>query len=541
MAIAGVSTLYPAKNHTLRLIKLFVRGHNARGTGKRVDGMIDGGCTRTIIDEKTIRSLGVALNLKPEDLGMLHGSDANPKSDVTFEISRDGKTWYVVRNALTIRPLKLSGSEFKWTEFKASHPEFAQVDVEDVSFDNIKLLLGAELEDLWLPLYGRDRWIYSEEGILAYETKLGWTIGGKLLQGGIEAKCHLAMTGLQSPEWNEQLAMELRRFNDLEALGIEPAKTKLSRQAEKEQRQLDETTTFDGERFTVPMLWKGKFGYIPPSEKNARDRLASLYRTIDRKKIRLQYAKTIADDLKKGYVKKLSQEEAKELRGGLHWFLPHFVVLHPDKPDRPRRVLDCAARSGGVNLNSFLNTGPNNLADLWGVLLRFRVFEHVINADITEMFPQVRVAKEDENMLAFLWNDDPTKEPDVYVNLRHVFGGKCSPSIANHAVRMAGRRFKKKLEEIIKRHFYMDDFYFGAYDIETLVAVAKEIAQALEECGFKLRKWASNSAEVLRHFPAEEIAPAFRDINAKMDQALPTTKALGTRWDAQADTLGFSS
>jgi hypothetical protein len=39
-----------------------------------------------------------------------------------------------------------------------------------------------------------------------------------------------------------------------------------------------------------------------------------------------------------GYVKKLSKEEANQLRGRHHWFLPHFIVFHPDKPDRPRQV-----------------------------------------------------------------------------------------------------------------------------------------------------------------------------------------------------------
>jgi hypothetical protein len=144
-------------------------------------------------------------------------------------------------------------------------------------------------------------------------------------------------------------------------------------------------------------------------------------------------------------------------------------------------------------------------------------------------------------MLAFLWNEDSSKEPEVYVNVRHVFGAKCSPAIANHAVQEAARRFREELVEIIKKHFYMDDFYYGADDLDNLLQIAKEISEALGRHGFRLRKWASNSAEILKNFPVEEVAPAFRDINTKNDGALPTTKALGSRWNAEEDTLGFST
>jgi hypothetical protein len=130
--------------------------------------------------------------------------------------------------------------------------------------------------------------------------------------------------------------------------------------------------------------------------------------------VRNEYVKTISNDVDKGYVKKLSKEEADQLRQWFHWFLPHFIVFHhPDKPDRPRRVLNCAAKADCIWLNSILNASPKNTASMLGVLLRFCAHKYVINTDIKEMFLQFPLYKKDRDFLAFLLHEDPKEEPDV--------------------------------------------------------------------------------------------------------------------------------
>jgi hypothetical protein len=56
-----------------------------------------------------------------------------------------------------------------------------------------------------------------------------------------------------------------------------------------------------------------------------------------------------------------------------------------------------------------------------------------------------------------------------------------------------------------------------------------------------LGKVMSNSKEILAKFPDEEKAPKFRDIDAKDSQSLPSTKALGLRWDCEKDVFCFST
>jgi hypothetical protein len=63
----------------------------------------------------------------------------------------------------------------------------------------------------------------------------------------------------------------------------------------------------------------------------------------------------------------------------------------------------------------------------------------------------------------------------------------------------------------------------------------------LKQSSLDLGKVMSNSKEILDRFPDEEKAPKFRTINAKDSQALPSTKALGVRWDCEEDNFCFSS
>jgi hypothetical protein len=119
------------------------------------------------------------------------------------------------------------------------------------------------------------------------------------------------------------IAVELRRLNNIDALGIKPKKTEVSQKEEREQAALNRTTFWKDGRITVQMLWKGEFAYVPPSEVAARKQLQLLRKKLSKATpaVRSEYAKAISHNVNKGYVKKLSKEEADQLRQLFHWFL----------------------------------------------------------------------------------------------------------------------------------------------------------------------------------------------------------------------------
>ena len=127
------------------------------------------------------------------------------------------------------------------------------------------------------------------------------------------------------------------------------------------------------------------------------------------------------------------------------WYLPHHAVWHPRKPDEPRIVFDCAAKTEGVSLNDQLLKGPENTCSLIGVILRFRVDNVAVAADVRRMYYQVFVAPEDRGALCYLWwpDGDITKEPKTHQMLVHIFGATSSPSVAEYALRRTATKTTK--------------------------------------------------------------------------------------------------
>ena len=92
----------------------------------------------------------------------------------------------------------------------------------------------------------------------------------------------------------------------------------------------------------------------------------------------------------------------------------------------------------------------------------------------------------------------------------------------------------------IKRDTYVDDITTGGKDVNEALAVYKGMTSMLGSAGFKIRKWATNSKELLQQIPAEERAPTKEIIK----RAGPTTiseatSSLGVRWDPQTDDIVY--
>jgi hypothetical protein len=543
-----------ADDHTLFLVNALVR---AKPGGQEIQStvVLDGGASRSFIDQELAETLGIPLQLSWSEIGLLGGTSRSKSAVVQFQISGDGKTWYDVTFASTKPGMQMRGPKVEWQKWAASRPDFASLGLQDVDYGNIRVLLGG-LEFKRVTGPPRD-FVDSKCGqYSAMRTLLGWTVSGPLgkTEAGQQAQCalHVASAEPKETEKSEKLAVQgklvdqFRRFNEVESLGI--LKDPNPQLSQVEQAELEYLRTnvreVDG-RFEVPMLRKfnaaSAFNIVPESELNARRRLWSTHKQLARTPGSLEeYQKGISTDLKKGYIRKLSDEEQVEMKSGTHFFLPHFGVRHPDKPEKLRRVLDAAAKSHGTSLNDLLRRGPNNLESLIGVLTRWRVGELAVSADIAEMFSQIKLRKEDQYLTAFLWSAKPDEQPEVYVNTRHVFGAKCSPAIASFCVEEAMQRNVPLLYASIGRSFYMDDHFSSWDDLETLWASSCDLTTGLMKSGFELGKWQSNNRCFLQRMKPEAVSPKNRDL-CTGEAELPLTKALGVIWDCQSDSLGFGT
>jgi len=160
-----------------------------------------------------------------------------------------------------------------------------------------------------------------------------------------------------------------------------------------------------------------------------------------------------------------------------------------------------------------------------------------VNADIAKYYSQVRVPEEQQPLLAFLWSPTPTTKPDVWVYTRHPFGTPCAPAAAISALHRTAEE-NPSVENIIKRSFYMDDFYWSTHSERHLIEKSQELEQVLIKDGFPLAQWASNSHKVQSVLCQEETP--LQEKAFDLDQsAIPAHKVLGMIWDCKNDTITF--
>lgn len=178
----------------------------------------------------------------------------------------------------------------------------------------------------------------------------------------------------------------------------------------------------------APLPVREKFNKLPDNREDAVKRLRSTRRTLDKKPLMKQhYFDFMQKLLEKGHAEPAPKAELSP--SSPRWYLPHFGVYHPQKPDEIRVVFDSAAETKGTSLNKALLSGPDLTNNLLGILLRFRQDTVAFVADIEQMFHSFLVQEQHRDLLRFFWykNNDPNEELTEYRMKVHVFGNTSSP------------------------------------------------------------------------------------------------------------------
>ena len=206
------------------------------------------------------------------------------------------------------------------------------------------------------------------------------------------------------------------------------------------QEKLQTTTFHNGERYGVGMLWADDNIQLPNNYFLSLVQLKSLEKRLSRDTtLKENYAKTISEDLGKGYVIKIPDAHMVAQLSDKERYLPHHTVINPNRPGKRRRVMNGSAKFHGTSLNKSLLTDPDLLPNLIHVLLRFRQHQFTVSADIEGMFLQMGVPDCDQPSLRFLWREDPETNVAVYQYTRQIFGAKDLPTCANYALQRTAR------------------------------------------------------------------------------------------------------
>ena len=377
---------------------------------------------------------------------------------------------------------------------------------------------------------------------IAVRTMLGWSLIGSSAdckEDKIQHKVNLTVVQ------DSMLDKQLERFWRIESFGVNNKfndKIPTSVEDRRSVNLLESTTQMKGGRYEVGMLWKRDDIQLPNNLQVAQRRLQSVLKRFNHdNNFKDLYVATLQDYITKGYARKMSPTEAN-ICSSRTWYLPHHGVTNPNKPGKVRVVFDAAATYMNTSLNSNLMTGPDLLNNLFGVLLRFRLYPIALVADIESMFHQVTVPDTDSDSLRFLWKEDLSKTgpPDVYKMTVHIFGAADSPSCVNYALKRTAQdnvgRFNCETIQTVLNDFYMDDLLKSVKTPDEAVNLAKELTQLLSSGGFRLHKWISNSVAVMESIPESE--RVVQDIDLELNE-LPIQRALGLKWSVSEDCFFF--
>ncbi|CAG7815451.1 unnamed protein product, partial [Allacma fusca] len=371
---------------------------------------------------------------------------------------------------------------------------------------------------------------------------LGWVVHGRLPKDFNSCKEEFTFQ-INSEQEDTSIHRLVRDYFSLESFGTKPGSCRLeSKEDVRARKILRETTRKLEDRYETGLLWKHDEPQLPESRTMALKRLKGIERKMDRDPAyAARYSTQMEGFLEKGYARKLTPEEIVADSPKL-WYLPHFAVVNPNKPDKMRLVFDAAAKSCGISLNDALMAGPDFLTALPGHLFNFRHYAVAVTGDIKEMFPQIKICEEDQAAQRFLWRGmDRDRPPDEYLMNSMIFGAKSSPCSAQYVrdfnAGQFGNRFPGAVHAILQQH-YMDNYLTSFRDVREAKNRVQEVYNIHTYGGFKMCSWLTNDRELLDWIPPHLRAENVKDLDIEL--GLPQERILGLSWDPNLDTLNFN-
>ncbi len=560
------TNLYVCTNKTvlLQTARTVVYNPNATQHSLELRAIFDSGSQRSYITSRAKN----ALALIPE--GEQH------VSIVTFGSSRgDPTVCPVVRVGMRTRSGR--GKEFTLlTVPQICEPLSSQpITLSMERYDHLSGLELADFSDGETPLevdvlIGSDHYwdlitgetLRGESGPIAIHTELGWVLSGpvqlpELHQSSVSlVTTHTLRVDSQQLD-TAKLDDRLRSFWELESLGIQNPESSVY-------EDFGNNVHFKDGRYEVALPWKVPHDPLPDNYHLSSRRLQGLLRRLRQNPAILrQYDSVIREQIQQGVVEVVENPETN--LGKTH-YLPHHAVVRQDKETTKLRVVfDASAKSDGPSLNDCLYTGPKFDQRIMDILLRFRTHRVALTGDIEKAFLMISVAKNDQDVLRFLWVDDVSQDPPSITALkftRVVFGVSSSPFLLNATIRHHLEGFLSSHPELVPsltRSIYVDDVVHGADNDDDAYKVYAGSKDILRQGGFNLRKFTTNSRPLQERINREEgmhdtgalevgkrgsgdseQTYAKSTLGCTQEMQSGEQKILGVRWNVHSDCFVFS-
>lgn len=192
-------------------------------------------------------------------------------------------------------------------------------------------------------------------------------------------------------------------------------------------------------------------------------------------------------------------------------YLPHHAVFKESSTTKLRVVFNASHKtSNGKSLNDWLASGSLQQGDMTSLLTRWRTYQVAFTADIDMMYRQIWINKDQTRFQKIVWRDSPKDPICDYELLTVTYGTANAPYLAIRTLKQLALDEATNYpipSKTLLNDFYVDDVLSGADNINEAKEKYHELKEALRTGGFNLRKWSSNSKNLLKIIPTDEPEP----------------------------------
>ena len=336
------------------------------------------------------------------------------------------------------------------------------------------------------------------------ETSFGWVIHGG--DDYTDDQCMFARENI-----------ECERLYSLDVLGVED---RGDNNSEILNEFKENSTRKESGRYEIGFPWISGKKPLETNEQQSRKRLEYVNRKLDKTpELKQEYDNIINEQLNEGVV-----EEAPETPTGHRvYYMPHKPVVRQDAvTTKVRMVFDASAKpnASSESINDCMYTGPALQPHIWDILVRARLMQNLILADIQKAFLQIEVKEEDRDSFRFLYNVNGMEKHLRFA--RVPFGAEASPFVLGATLKHHLENQPSELRDTIdalKQNTYVDNLMHGGDYPDNLIKFKEESSKILESAKFYVHKWESN-------------------IESLESREMPNpTKFLGHLWNKREETL----
>ncbi|GFU42745.1 integrase catalytic domain-containing protein [Trichonephila clavipes] len=356
----------------------------------------------------------------------------------------------------------------------------------------IEVLLGADVAGKLIT--GRREELKT--GLVALETKLGWTLMGKVPRYTDKKDTSMNIVTMLSQE-----DIPVSSLWDLEMLGIRDTIEQNSRE-EKEKAVmshfLETVRQKEDGRYEVHMPWKVDRAFLTDSYELCLKRLESTTRKLEKIGFRERYHEVFREWLAEGVIEEIP---GKELPVRTH-YLPHRPVIKETSATssmKIRPVFDASAKiNNHPSLNDCLETGNNLIESVPAILAGFRLKPIGVILDIVRAFLQISLHEKDRDFVRFLWYDNEGNTR-TYRHARVAFGVTSSPfllmAVINYHLlkESVKERYSEEFLKKLQDSFYVDNCVTSVQKNAELRIFFESATNVMKEGMFDLRGWESSA------------------------------------------------